>query len=294
MSSGEDDAHKTYYSIKRRKTVPPTMSLPKQFLKSFIPLFFGKESAENVQKRHQLYESIWLQQRKRMENIVSSAYDGLLSSLESYIGEPLLGDQKLAVAFALLGTNTANNLRILNELSLRLESGTAIHLRGITLNSKNSANIKSALREINRQLLAQKTKNDDNDETDTMFGDKEGRIAHDFEIARDWCLDYMNQEGASDMATTKLRLLLIIQDADSLNTQVLNQIINVLHIYTGSIPVKLVLGLSSNKVRDWINTSIRTLIRLYIKSTKLKSQANKHLAYRIRSSHTLYADNYTH
>lgn len=291
MSSGEDDAHKTYYCIKRRKTVPPTMSLPKQFLKSFIPLFFGKESAENVQKRHQLYESIWLQHRKRMENIVSSAYDGLLSSLESYIGEPLLGDQKLAVAFALLGTNTANNLRILNELSLRLESGTAIHLRVITLNSKNSANIKSALREINRQLLAQKTKNDDNDETDTMFGDKEGRIAHDFEIARDWCLDYMNQEGASDMATTKLRLLLIIQDADSLNTQVLNQIINVLHIYTGSIPVKLVLGLSSNKVRDWINTSISALLRLSIKGTKFKSQDNKQLAYRILESLFLDPEN---
>lgn len=286
MSGCEDDAHKTYYSIKRRKTEAstPTLLVPKLLLKSFIPLFFGEENAENVQKRHQLYESIWLQQRKRMENIVSSAYDGLLTSLESYIGEPLLRDQKLPVAFALLGTNSANNLRILNELSQRLESGTAIHLRVITLNSKNSANIKSALREINRQLLAQKTKNDENDEIDTMFGDKEGRIAHDFEIARDWCLDYMNQESALDMATTKLRLVLIIQDADSLNTQVLNQIINVLHIYTGSIPVKLVLGLSSNKVRDWINTSISALLRLSIKGTKFKSQDNKQLAYKILES----------
>lgn len=283
MSGGEDDAHKTYYSIKRRKTEAPAACFPKLFLKSFIPLFFGEESEVNVRKRHQLYESIWLQQRRRMENIVSSAYDGLLTSLQSYIAEPLLGDQKLPVAFALLGTNSANNLRILNELSQRLESGTTTHLRVITLNSKNSANIKSALREINRQLLAQK-KNDDNDELDTMFGDKEGRIAHDFEIARDWCLDYMNQEGVSDVATTKLRLVVIIQDADSLNTQVLNQIINVLHIYSSSIPVKLVLGLSSNKVRDWINTTISALLRLAIKGTKFKSQDNKQLAYRILES----------
>ncbi|RLV83088.1 Origin recognition complex subunit [Meyerozyma sp. JA9] len=283
MSGGEDDAHKTYYSIKRRKTEAPAACFPKSFSKSFIPLFFGEESEENVRKRHQLYESIWSQQRRRMENIVSSAYDGLLTSLQSYIAEPLLGDQKLPVAFASLGTNSANNLRILNELSQRLESGTTTHSRVITLNSKNSANIKSALREINRQLLAQK-KNDDNDESDTMFGDKEGRIAHDFEIARDWCLDYMNQEGVSDVATTKLRLVVIIQDADSLNTQVLNQIINVLHIYSSSIPVKLVLGLSSNKVRDWINTTISASLRLAIKGTKFKSQDNKQLAYRILES----------
>lgn len=288
MSLGDDDAQKAFYTVKRRKTGQLELSntylfgdlLHKQLLSSFIPHFAGKELVNHVEKRRQLYESIWLEQKQRMEDILSNSYDGLLSNLESYMTESLNFDGKLPVAFTLLGTNSANNLRILGELSLRLASATAIHLRVIALNSKNSGNIKSTLREINRQLLAHKTTKD-TEEDDDDFGDKEGRMAHDFEIAQDWCLDYMKHEGSTNISTTKLRLVIIIQDADSLHTQVLNQIINVLHIYARSIPVKLVLGLSSNEVRDWINGNISTQLRLAIKGTKFKTQDNKQLAYKI-------------
>lgn len=285
--SGEDDAHKTHYFLKRRKTswigtslTSPFGQIKQEHLQnSFIPLFGGREDATDVAKRHEMYTKMWLEQRELMESIVYSAYDGLLTSLESYVAEPLQRDQKLPVAFALLGTNTANSLLVLSELSQQLERSTSIHLRVITLNSKNSGNIKTALREVNRQLLAQKAEADD-DDVDDVFGDKEGRLAHDFEIAEDWCLHYMKSEN-SDVSSTKLRLVIIVQDADSFNTQVLNQIISVLHIYACSIPVKLVLGLSSSKVRDWINSNISSQLRLSIIGTKFKNQENKQLAYKV-------------
>lgn len=329
----------------------------------FIPI--GSETDTAVQLRYQSYSKLWSNQQSKIEDILNNANNDLFTNLSSFIQSEGISNlsrrtfhsqEKLSVAFLQLSSNTANNLRILQEFSeyltttshekvskfpqMRVKSETSLldgddqepllphgsddeaqetllprgikdedqepllprerddetqayisespnyrtepvelearfaHTnRIINLNSKSCSNIKSSLRDMVRQYL------EADGETNA---DSNGYVNYDLDIIKD---------KLAQNPIPNLRIIMIIQDTNSINNHVLNQLIRILHSYS-NLPLRIIFGISSNNISNWINSNLSNDNRILISGLKFRSNDNKTLGYKIINELFLKEDSY--
>lgn len=116
----------------------------------------AQESDDHVKHRYSLYQKVWAHQLEAIQKMLNSANNDLFANLLQYIQDPV-GD-KLEVMYLALSSNTANNLRVLEDFSAYVaESGEGTHIHTIRLNSRVCFNIKAAIREVVRQVVRGRT-----------------------------------------------------------------------------------------------------------------------------------------
>ena len=261
------------------------------------------ESAAHVKHRYGLYQKIWGHQKKAIERILNSANVTLFANLERYVEDPL--SDRLDTAFLGLSSNTANNLRLLDEFSLFINTKSSFqHVKMVRLNSKVCVNIKAAVRELIKQIVEGTTaetdteeppeeglqeedleneslaESDDGEDEEEDEGPAEvtgGRISYDFEIVQDWMDAYMKKHKCED----SLRLIIVFDDTDGFDNEILNRLLQLLCIYSNRYPIKLVMALSSRNVGDWINANIISRLRTLIESVKLEARDNKDIGFQV-------------
>ncbi|CUM55656.1 uncharacterized protein AC631_02866 [Debaryomyces fabryi] len=266
----------------------------------FIKLFQGKETDKEVENRYELFNRIWNHQLFKIQTILDNENTELFGKLLQYIDAPfdygkndthiaINNVHKIPIGFLLLGSNTANNIRIIQEFNKFVQMHEQKHIKLINLNSKNCANIKSTLREVVKQVLSKKSEeNEENDSSDSSEDeesededmDYDGRINYDFDIVEDWCLKQFGRE-KGNLKNTSSRLIIILQDTDSISTQVLNQLIKLIHSYSNKLPIKLIMGLSSSNVTNWINNNLSNELRILINGFKFNSIDTKLLGFKL-------------
>lgn len=251
----------------------------------------SNEKEELTRGRYNLYQRVWSHQLEAIQRILNTANDGFFADLILFVEEPL--PEKLATAFLALSSNTANNLRTLDEFAGHLFSnGRNPHVRLVTLNAKECLHIKAAMREVVKQVLEpnQRLQDeplvgfDDEDiepapevEEDTIEGDFEGRISYDFGIVEDWVDAYTKKNRCGD----ECRVVVVLQDSDAFANEVLNQLVHLLSVYSKRVPIKLVMALSSKGISDWINGNFTARARTLIKATKLEARNNKDICFQV-------------
>lgn len=266
----------------------------------FIKLLQGKETDKEVETRYELFNSIWNHQLHKIQTILDHENTELFGKLLQYIEAPfdygknnthiaINNVYKIPIGFLLLGSNTANNIRIIQEFNKFVQLREQKHIKLINLNSKNCANIKSTLREVVKQVLSKKSEEtEENDSSDSSEDeesedddmDYEGRINYDFDIVEDWCLKQFSREKGNPKNTSS-RLIIILQDTDSISNQVLNQLIKLIHSYSNKLPIKLIMGLSSSNVTNWINNNLSNELRILINGFKFNSIDTKLLGFKL-------------
>lgn len=287
----DPNSQKTHYTIdtSQRKRIKTDESCP----------FFSHtgEDIDLTRHRYRLYEKIWTHQLGAIQKILNSANDRFFADLISFIIDPL--PQKLATAFLALSSNTANNLRTLDEFTGHLfHNGKNQHVRLVTLDSRECVHIKAAMREVVKQVLEPKQRLQEEplaafdedqepepeaspeheEEADGIDGDGyEGRISYDFEIVEDWVDSYVKKHNCAD----QLRIVVVLQDSDAFSNEVLNQIVHLLSVYSELIPIKLVMALSSKGISDWINNNFTSRARTLIDATKLQARNNKDICFQV-------------
>lgn len=279
-SSYDEDNQKTHYTITRNKKklkgdvstfqtsynqLTGNTGDGKQLIipgNPFIKLFNGLESSENLQLRFDLYELIWQHQYLKIQNILNHVNLDLFESLARFIHQEGNTD-KLEVGFLQLSSNIANNVRILSQFNQYIKENNANHkYKFITLSSKYCHNIKLGLREIVRQFL-------DDDQSGTDIS--QGRLNYDMDIVQDWY----------ELQNEPIQIVLTIQDTNSINNQILNQLFKIIYSYKSSIPFKLILGISSNNVSNWINDNINQDTKILMANYKFKALDNSNLGFKI-------------
>lgn len=294
------------------------------------------ESDNLVKHRYQLYEKVWGHQRRAIHGILDSANNALFASLLRYIRGP--SGAKLNVMYLGLSSNTANNLRVVEEFSghvAREESA----VRVVRLNSKVCFNVKAAVREVVKQVVdrekgnekGNERHNDDDDDNDDenendqvndndndndsdndsendsdneQVGEDEdedekakvsakkpdddddiyidaddkdqldqldGRISYDFAIVEEWARD----------VGPETRVVIVLEDTNSFANEVLNQLLQLFCVYAASVPLKVVMALSSKNVSTWISTNIAANLRLLVAGCKLVAQDNKDIGFQV-------------
>ena len=310
----DPNAQKTHYiidpTIRKKANVAQDSTKPKLDNANRSP--FCKllhEKPHHVLHRFSLYEKIWGHQLGAIQKILNSANNELFANLLQFIEDPIT--PKLNVAFLGLSSNTANNLRVLDDFSFYMRSRPAQYqnLRVVTLNSKTCFNVKIALREVVKQVLEgpsrrgteednsveeQEDENAENEENlpvkedngDEDFEEAEqeeviegdgGRISYDFEIVEDWIKDYSKQE----KDTEKLRIVVILEDTNGFSNEVLNQLVQLFCVYATRAPLKLIMSLSSKNISDWITANITSKLRTMINGCKLEAKENKDIGFQV-------------
>lgn len=298
------NSQKTHYFIdtSRRKRVKrenanDTSQSSRNHSTPFIPLL--DETPELVSHRYNLYRKIWAHQLEAIQQILDSANDRLFADLLQYISDPLRN--KLSVAFLALSSNTANNLRILDDFAshVRRQGREFHHARIVSLNSKTCFNVKAAVREIIKQVLEPKEKSefedyatledDDEDEPekDPQLPDPDaaledvdedgGRIPYDFEIVEEWMDKYKKSSGCGD----EVRIVIIFEDTNAFPNDVMNQLVRLLCVYAQTMPIKLIMGLTSKNVSDWISKNVTSELRTMISAFKLEAKDNKDISFQV-------------
>lgn len=304
------DNQKTHYWITPRKKAKKTLigslwnktdTSQRHHDSQFVRLFHGKETNKEVETRYELFKRIWRRQLDKIQGILDNENTELFGKLLEYIGAPLDYGQhsssiavnnvyKLPIGFLLLGSNTANNIRIIQEFNKYVLVGEQRQIKLVNLNSKNCANIKSTLREVVKQVLSKKSEDvEENDASDSSEEEEEsddddmdydGRINYDFDIVEDWCLKQIAREKGNSK-TTSFRLIIILEDTDSISSQVLNQLIKLVHSYSNQLPIKLIMGLSTSNVTGWINNNMSNELRILINGFKFNSIDTKLLGFKL-------------
>ncbi|KAI3405271.2 ORC3 [Candida oxycetoniae] len=285
ISSTFNDNFKThYFAIPKTSSTNSERGFPQTFCAitgqqsevkptktPFLSLFNGKEPLKNVKFRYKLYEKIWKNQSKKIQSIVNNANDDLFRELICFINEPLplhqmpsspsLQPEKLSIGYIQMTSNTANNLRILDQFYKYIEEKNSQRSFLITLNTKNCPHIKGALKEIIKQF----------DEGHGNKLDSSKYLFYDLGILASW----FEKNGLDE------RIVIVIEDTNLFNNQLLNQVIKSLQSTSSQIPFKLLITLSCDTVSSWINNNIRSDIRLNSQGYKFRSNDNISLGFMI-------------
>lgn len=309
------DFQKTHYFLERNPKKPKQYEVDYSFFNStfygadanngiqeltttsyFPRLLKNKEPLENVTLRQKLFEEIWESQSTTITSNLNDTNTDVYNRLYEYITSPDNNDiKKLSVGFLLLGSNTANNIRVLSEFKSFCKNRAAEtkeSVQIVQLEAKSCQNIKSALREVVRQFFllvrdntvskdeedineitelneADPVEEDDDDDDENSRGN--GRVNYDFDIVEEYLRGRPN-----------VKLVVVIQDTDSMISLVLHQIIKLLYSYIDRLPhIKLLLGVSSSDISQWINTTLNNQTRTIIRGAKFKTNDNQKVIFTI-------------
>lgn len=308
----DPNTQKTHYLIepKARKKAKYSSDLPLklEFEESNHTPFrkLLDERPEHILHRFNLYEHIWSHQLNAIQRILNTANNELFAHLLQFIEDPLT--PKLNVAFLGLSSNTANNFRVLDDFSFYLlaRPSQTQNFRIVTLNSKVCFNVKTAMREVVKQILEGpsrrneeseylaeedierddakdlvKRENGDDDvvelEQEEHFEGDGGRISYDFEIVEDWIKDYTKNPKNGE----NFRIIIIFEDTNGFSNDVLNQLVQLFSVYATRAPIKLIMSLSSKNVSDWITSNITSYLRTLISGCKLEAKENKDIGFQV-------------
>ena len=176
-------------------------------------------------RRFELYNQVWANQSDKIQSILNNANDELFKDLIQFVNLENL--QQLSVGYVQLTTNTANNLRILQEFYQYIQRKSDYDYKLITLNSKHfTYNIKATLREVVKQFH------------DTcQIVEEMHRLNYDLDAIDDW----FDEERLYNS-----RLVLVLEDTNLINNQLLNHYSKYCcHMLENGL--KIVMGLSSVK-----------------------------------------------
>lgn len=308
----DPNAQKTHYLINPRdrkkaklfNDLPSTLAFEESNRTPFCKLL--DEKSEHILHRFDLYEQIWGRQLNSIQRILNTANNELFENLLLFIKDPV--SPKLNVAFLGLSSNTANNFRVLDDFSsyLMARPSQSQNFRMVTLNSKVCFNVKTAMREVVKQVLKGhsrrnekseyldeedeeqdstkehvKLENADEDaieaENEDDFDGDGGRISYDFEIVEDWIKDYTKNPKNNE----NFRIVVIFEDTNGFSNEVLNQLVQLFCVYATRAPIKLILSLSSKNVSDWITSNITSNLRTLISGCKLEAKENKDIGFQV-------------
>lgn len=112
------------------------------------------------------------------------------------------------------------------------------------------------------------------DDGDEGYG---GRISYDFEIVEDWVQHYYKRYDSE----SKLRIIIVLDDADSFQNEVLNLLIQLFGVFSSKCPIKVVMGLITKNVSSWVNANITSKLRNLILGVQLEAKDNKDIGFRV-------------
>ncbi|ODV87397.1 hypothetical protein CANARDRAFT_174457 [[Candida] arabinofermentans NRRL YB-2248] len=204
----------------------------------FIKLMNGHEPLKNMQRRYELFERNWKIQHDLITQVLNKNDKDKFTPLKEFLYSiqpggflKKQGELRLTTALLNLGSNISNHSRLLDQVHESLDGNDCVVVR---LHSKMCGSIKSTIRLINTEILEQLEK-------DFKIDDIQDD-SNDFKIRKTEFEDVVNI-----LKTLNIKLIVLIEDADSFPTGVLIPLLKVLWHYNKihSNQLKVIIGIST-------------------------------------------------
>lgn len=246
------NSQKTVYVLKRNKKrkisnaqlqiEEEAQPLPKNANNPLVRLLGGKEPLPFVKLRYENYK----RSIQKQQDITSSLYQNLNVDLLKKIVEVAKSGESsdsTIQAIALFNkSSVGNGDSFIKKLIVKLESKRHTI---VTLNSKESNTMRSALRNIiqgvthEKSTLGKKQSNEGSDqeekENEQLMFDK--RSLYDLDIIREWSLKNYHK---------KNKIIVIFEDVDSFSPQLLGKLIKLMHSQNKKVHFRLIFNSSVN------------------------------------------------
>ncbi|BFZ62282.1 Origin recognition complex subunit 3 [Saitoella coloradoensis] len=213
---------------------------------TFKPLLNGKENKEAVRLRQTLYEWTWGEQKRKIEHILSSVNERMLTELGDFVRHAYTEEPAgIPVGLVLAGPNISSHSRLFNQIT----SATRALNCGpvVLLTSREVPNLRACLKKIIEGAMDAVMGETEEDELapSRSAGEKKGiKLAnYDLKILAAWMKHKLEAMGAS---AASFKITIAIQDTETLAGNLLPQLLNLLHNYLPQIPVVVLLGIATS------------------------------------------------
>lgn len=234
---------------------------------------FSFEHEDNTTGRYQLYKTVIDELQSRINKIINSSNDDLFKYLYHFImteddqiidSESLIQPlRRLEVGYISLSSNAANNYRILEEFYKFVDDKD---LKILKISSKTgSYSIKSMMRELVQQVEYTEEEEVEDKEEDEGFNEIDEGNTYTLETLRNWHLK-----------NPRVKLVIIFEDTDSIDPQILNIFLKQINV-VNDLPLKVIFGLTSSNISDWINKNIINDLKMICNNYKFETKSNTDL-----------------
>ncbi|KAF3919834.1 hypothetical protein ABW20_dc0110259 [Dactylellina cionopaga] len=204
----------------------------------FPTLLRDLESQDAVDARYHAFERLWSDVERRTNDVLAQVNEETLQAVSNFVGEaaPNIYGGKLPAGLILTGPNIAAHGVLFKQIETRIQNVDK-HGRVAILTSKDSSNLKNALKKVIKTITELQSGFEDEDEIiEAKSGKNTSRFNYDPEIIQEWC---------SSNPDTKI--IVAIQDTEAFDPAVLVELISILYHYLAKIPFILLLGIATSE-----------------------------------------------
>lgn len=259
-----DEKQKAFYIIEPKRKHLNTSPFP----------VYSYETPQQLKARHLLYEECVKDISLTIESILQNANNNLFESLLDFVRRQYFNPtsvkclikprQKIPVGYLQLGSNSADNLRIINNFykMIRLED-----IKLITINGKMGITTPKML--IRAIILQLRESGDviqvESDDEEAEDDDSEDRGKFDLDALREWAAKDRNKN---------LQLIIVFEQVEALDKSHLNIFLQNIQGFVNVLPIKIIFGLSVNNIGHWLSENINNDIQLGLENYKFHATSN--------------------
>lgn len=222
----------------------------------FIRLLNGKEPLTNVQIRYELYKKNWNRQLRAISSVLLKTDRFKFRTLKEFLSTKNSGG-RLITALLNLGSNISNHDRLLanvcnylNEDKLnclvKINPGVFFNIQKIIKRIEDCISYKLYALENNQNNNKKKRNLDDYEQEDEDVGIKN---FGDFDLIPHKLEKRSKFEDTEDLLTLfakrGIKLIILIQNADAMNSQLIEQLLRLLNKYNKISSVSCMIGIST-------------------------------------------------
>lgn len=263
-----------------KSIVDPVVTYQKQIVRSssfgqlpFEPLLDGEEPFECIKARYKAFQKYWNNCESRINKVIEKYTSPLLNNILEKIISPFPSNtfksnstsnfRKIPTILLLSGTNMDYHSEIFDGLDNMINSNcTYSNIRLIQLDSKICVDVKSTLRIILLSLY--------------KFQENGMKVPElDFDLIDEYCHNNLAAE-RSTLASTKLRIVLLIKNISTFNQQVLYKVISILQKSSDIVPLKLIFNIPSFST-EFYDSILLSSTKKNIQNTVIKVENNSNI-----------------
>lgn len=210
------------------------------------------------------YNYAWAFHELQIKEILGIANERAVTEIKDFVLKPWDShpDAKIATGLVLPGSNIANHFKLFDRMKHVLRNIPRVYV--VSLNSKHFPNLKSAIAWIvksvtekydgntNTENNSLPSYNDNPSGIDTENQDElngplayDKRLRYDLEILAEWCKALVLRD-KSISSLNDIRIVVSIDDAHALDTNILAGLIKQMQSYISQIPFKLILSIAKS------------------------------------------------
>ncbi|KAI9682879.1 MAG: hypothetical protein M1829_006314 [Trizodia sp. TS-e1964] len=203
----------------------------------FEPLLDGHEDALSIRLRYHIFEQCWSREQDLINNVIDNANDETLDDLVSFIKNVAWArnNAKIPTALVEAGPNLASHELLFQRLSERALGETGHPQLVVVLKSAEALSLRAILKKIIKDSTSKLDPLDQTSSSLSIRKEQLNFLSYDLGKLHHYAKVFRIQ-----------KIVVVLQDSEAFDSQILSELIQLLHSWLDRIPFILVFGIATS------------------------------------------------